>query len=127
MKKLFINTLLLLFNAAINAQPVLKTMMRLPDTGQTTSYTTTFGEDADYNFNTPVFILSGNGTVTDTITSLMWQQTDGGEMTIENAIIYCNTLTLGGYTDWRLPNCHELFSILNHDSLVISNRCNRQV
>ena len=104
----------MLFSAAINAQPVLKTMMRLPDTGQTTSYTTTFGEDADYNFNTPAFILSGNGTVIDTITTLMWQQTDGGEMTIENAIIYSDTLTLGGYTNWRLPNCHELFSILNH-------------
>ena len=73
----------MLFSAAINAQPVLKTMMRLPDTGQTTSYTSTFGEDADYNFNTPAFILSGNGTVTDTITTLMWQQTDGGEMTIK--------------------------------------------
>ena len=91
--------------------------MRLPDTGQTTSYTTTFGEDADYNFNMPAFILSGNGTVIDTITSLMWQQTDGGEMTIENAALYCDTLTLGGYTDWRLPNCHELFSILNHDKV----------
>ena len=107
--------LLLLFSAAINAQPILKTMMRLPDTGQTTSYTTTFGEDADYNFNKPFFILNGNGTVTDTNTTLMWQQTDGGEMTIENAIIYSDTLTLGGYTNWRLPNCHELFSILNHD------------
>ena len=105
----------MLFNAAISAQPVLKTMMRLPDTGQTTSFTTTFGEDADYNFNSPAFILSGNGTVIDTITTLMWQETDGGEMTIENAIIYSDTLTLGGYTNWRLPNCHELFSILNHD------------
>ena len=93
---------MLLFSAAIDAQPVLKTMMRLPDTGQTTSYTTTFGEDADYNFNIPFFILNGNGTVTDTITSLMWQQTDGGEMTNANAIIYCNTLTLGGYTDCRI-------------------------
>lgn len=92
-------------------------MMRLPDTGQSTSYTSTFGEDADFNFNIPFFILNGNGTVTDTITTLMWQQNDGGEMTIENAIIYCDTLTLGGFTDWRLPNCHELFSILNHDKV----------
>lgn len=43
----------------------------------------------------------------------MWQQTDGGEMTIENAIIYCGTLTLGGHTDWRLPDAQEGFSILN--------------
>ena len=97
------------------AQQVIKTMKRLPDTGQITSYTTTFGEDNDYNFNPPFYIDNGDGTVTDTITSLMWQQTDGGEMTIENAITYCSTLSLGGYTDWRLPSCHELFSILNHD------------
>jgi len=92
-------------------------MLRLPDTGQNTSYTNTFGEDADYDINTPFYLLNGNGTVTDTVTSLMWQQTDGGEMTIENAQLYCDTLTLGGYTDWRLPNCHELFSILNHDKV----------
>jgi hypothetical protein len=44
----------------------------------------------------------------------MWQQSDGGEMTIENAILYCNNLTIGGYTNWRLPTAHEAFSILNH-------------
>jgi hypothetical protein len=98
-------------------QSINKTMLRLPDTGQNTSYTNTFGEDADYDINTPFYLLNGNGTVTDTVTSLMWQQTDGGEMTIENAQLYCDTLTLGGYTDWRLPNCHELFSILNHDKV----------
>ena len=89
-------------------------MLRLPDTGETTTYTTTFGEDNDYTINPPFFLLNGNGTVTDTITGLMWQQTDGGEMTIENAIIYCDMLTLGSYNDWRLPNAHESFSILNH-------------
>lgn len=96
-------------------QSINKTMLRLPDTGQNTSYTNTFGEDADYNIYTPFYLLNGNGTVTDTVTSLMWQQTDGGEMTIESAQLYCDTLTLGSYTDWRLPNCHELFNILNHD------------
>lgn len=115
MKSISTAFLVFCFSVCANAQPVLKTMLRLPDTGQNTSYTNTFGEDADYNINTPFYILNGNGTVTDTVTSLMWQQTDGGEMTIENAQLYCDTLTLGGYTDWRLPNCHELFSILNHD------------
>lgn len=112
--KLILNIFPLIICVLLSAQPVLKTMKRLPGTGQTTSYTTTFGEDADYNFNPPFFILNGNGTVTDTVTGLMWQKTDGGEMTIENATIYCDTLTLGGFSDWRLPNCHELFSILNH-------------
>lgn len=99
---------------SVFTQPVIKTMKRLPDTGETTSYTNTPGEDADYNIYPPFFIVNGNGTATDTVTGLMWQQIDGGEMTVENAIIFCDTLTLGGFTDWRLPNPQESFSILNH-------------
>ena len=95
-------------------QSVSKTIQLLPDTGQTTSYTTLFGEDHDYLINMPVFTLNGDGTVTDTVTGLMWQQADGGEMTYENALVYCDTLTLGGYTDWKLPSDQEAYSILNH-------------
>lgn len=90
-----------------------KTMKRLPDTGQTTSYTTTFGEDNDYNLNIPTFINNNNGTITDTVTGLMWQAVDGGEIKIENAIAYCDSLNLAGYTNWRLPTAQESFSILN--------------
>lgn len=90
-----------------------KTMKRLPDTGEQLSYTNTFGEDNDYTINPPYYVNNGNGTITDTVTGLMWQKTDGGEMTYENAVIYCDTLSLAGYTDWRLPNPHEAFSILN--------------
>ncbi len=93
------------------------TVKRLPDTGQTTSYTSTYGEDADYSINIPSYTVNGNGTVTDNNTGLMWQQTDGGEMTIEKAVIFCDTLTLAGYSDWRLPTGLESFSLLNHDKL----------
>jgi Protein of unknown function (DUF1566) len=91
----------------------IKTMQRLPDTGQTSGFTTTFGEDNDYTINAPTFINNGNGTVTDTVTTLMWQSIDGGEMTIENAKLYVDSLTLGGHTNWRLPNAQEAFSIIN--------------
>ena len=114
MKRIAITTLILIISHLTMAQNVSKTMLRLPDTGETTSYTNTFGEDNDFNIFPPFFTVNGVGTVTDTITGLMWQQADGGEMTIENAILYCDTLTLGGYTDWRLPTAHESFSILNH-------------
>lgn len=96
------------------SQNVKKSMKRLPDTGEVNSYTSTFGEDNDYTIHPPFFIVNGNGTVTDTITNLMWQQTDGGEMSIESAQLYCDSLNLAGYSDWRLPNAHEAFSILNH-------------
>jgi hypothetical protein len=113
MKKKLLTGILFLNTTLFFSQSVLKTMKRLPDTGQNTSYTGTFGEDNDYSINTPFFIDNGNGTVTDTITGLIWQKSDGGEMTIENATTYCSNLILGSETDWRLPNAHELFSIMN--------------
>ena len=107
---------LMVLPMAIWAQTVLKTMKRLPDTGVKTSYTNTPGEDNDFNIHVPFYINHGNGTATDTVTGLMWQTVDGGEMTVENAAIYCDTLTLGGHSDWRLPNVHEAYSILNHQN-----------
>lgn len=89
----------------------------LPDTGQTTDYTATFGEDSDYSVNPPAFISNEDGTVTDLVTGLQWQKFDGGEMTVEKAVLYCDTLTLAGFNDWRLPESHEVFGILNHDRL----------
>lgn len=97
----------------IAAQNIPKTMLRLPDTGQTQGFTNTPGEDADYSIYPPVFLLNGDGTVTDTVTGLMWQQIDGGEMTVENAETYCANLVLGGFSDWRLPTAQEAYSILN--------------
>lgn len=89
----------------------------LPDTGQTTSYTPTMGEDADFMYNHPSFTDNLDGTVTDNLTALIWQKTDGGEMSFENARSYCESLVLGGKDDWRLPASHELFSINNFDKV----------
>ena len=114
MKKIPLFLLFFLLVHTLFGQSIAKTMLKLPDTGQTGDYTPTFGEYSDYTINAPFFIKNNNGTVTDTITGLMWQQADGGEMTIENTRIYADTLTLAGFTDWRLPNAHESFSILNH-------------
>jgi formylglycine-generating enzyme required for sulfatase activity len=91
-----------------------RSILKLPDTGQILDYTSTFGEDADYLLNPPSFTDNGDGTITDNVTGLEWQKADGGEMTIESAAVYCDTLTLGGHTDWRLPDSHELFTILHH-------------
>jgi formylglycine-generating enzyme required for sulfatase activity len=88
---------------------------KLQDTGQTTSYTSTSGEDADFVINPQSFTDNGDGTVTDNNTGLMWQKTDGGEMTFESASTYCTSLNLGGYTDWRLPANHELFGLNKYD------------
>jgi hypothetical protein len=110
------NILFLLMTTCSFAQSANKTMNLLPDTGQIISYTTTFGEDNDYNINVPSYTNNGNGTITDNITGLMWQQADGGEMTIEAAFTYADNLVLGGFSDWRLPSPMEGFSILNHQN-----------
>ncbi len=94
-------------------------MLKLPDSGQTTSYTTTPGEDSDYSINPPSYTDNGNGTTTDNVTGLMWQKADGGEMTISNALLFAQTnlnpANFAGYNDWRMPTIHELISILNND------------
>ena len=90
--------------------------VKLPDTGETLDATATFGEDSDYTINPPSFTDNGNGTVMDNVTGLMWQKTDNGESTWETAVANASTLSVGGYTDWRLPTPAELLSIMNHNN-----------
>lgn len=115
MRKIFLSALtcsLMLGVHPVQAQQVQKTMKRMPDTGQTGDYTAVPGEDSDFR-SAPIVMIEQGDVVIDTVTGLMWQRTDGGEMTWAQAKAYCDTLTLGGHTDWRLPAGHELFSI--HD------------
>ncbi len=59
---------------------------------------------------------NGNGTVTDNLTGLMWEQKtdDGGSgdkdntYTWKDALAYCENLVLGNYSDWRIPTPKEL-------------------
>ncbi len=56
-----------------------------------------------------------NGTVTDNVTGLMWQQEDDDiGRTWEEALTYCESLPLAGYSNWRLPNIKELRSIVDN-------------
>ncbi len=59
-------------------------------------------------------IANGNATVSDNCTSLMWQQTDTGDRyDISDAVDYCEEMTLGGFSDWRLPQKRELKTIVS--------------
>ena len=100
------NTDFLFDGAAV--EPSAYTMAALPDTGQTGDYTATFGEDSDYTRNPPSYTDNGDGTVTDNVTGLMWQQADGGEMTWENAVAYADSLTLGGHAVVLLVLIHDV-------------------
>jgi len=61
-----------------------------------------------------------SGVVTDSATSLQWQDDysdNAGNIknaTWTAAIDYCEALTLGGHTDWKLPNKKELLSIVDY-------------
>jgi formylglycine-generating enzyme required for sulfatase activity len=111
----FLLSLFLMSAFCVNAQ--MRYKVKLQDTGELTGYTATHGEDADYIINPPSFTDNGDGTITDNNTGLMWQKADGGEMTFEKTSAYCDTLTLAGYADWRLPTAQELFDINNHNYL----------
>jgi hypothetical protein len=75
--------------------------------------------------NTRSLADNGNGTITDNATGLIWQKcsmgqandaTCSGIATTVNwaaAMSYCENLTLGGRSDWRLPSVTELRSLVD--------------
>lgn len=90
--------------------------VRLPDTGQTQSYTNTVGEDHDYR-RPRSYTINTDGTVIDNVTGLMWQRDDDNTTRDWSAAgAYCDGLTLAGYTDWRLPSKKELQTLVSYDA-----------
>ncbi len=74
-----------------------------------------------YAGNSPKYVNNGNGTITDMVTGLMWQQTedrngDGAinfydKLTYSEALAGAATCKTGRHTDWRLPTIKELYSL----------------
>ncbi len=100
----------------------------LPKTGQTMVYAS--GDDgtiqAGVEWPSERFTDNGDGTITDTLTGLMWLQ-DGGclrtswrsaQATLAelNSNEGQNTCAgyAGQYTDWRMPTVNELKSLINY-------------
>ena len=95
--------------------------------------TTTYKQDKKTNFSFFVFHVSlllmftslvsadfsrafSSQIVSDNETGLQWQDNEDvlkQYMNLEDAINYCETLTLGSHNDWRLPNIRELKSIVD--------------
>ncbi|MBO4697764.1 MAG: DUF1566 domain-containing protein, partial [Lachnospiraceae bacterium] len=51
---------------------------------------------------------------TDSETHLVWSSLAADTMNWESAGSYCENLTEGGYTDWRLPNIDELRTLIQN-------------
>ena len=72
------------------------------------------------------FIDNGDGTVTDTLTNLMWAKDDNmGDITWHDAVVYCKTPPIAGYkyTDWRMPTIEELKTLYDEDSTGYETVC----
>jgi len=122
----------------------------VPQTGQTLCYDeigqeidcTNTGQDGEYQSGVdlpePRFAINGDGTVTDNMSGLMWQQdmnciathypgydndvpAGDGRVTWQHALDFVTGINNGtysecgaGYTDWRLPNIKELYSLVHY-------------
>ncbi len=131
----FIAALLVLSVLSLTAFAQDGTSYRIVDTNQSACYDNTaqitcpdangafYGQDAQYSGNAAQYQDNGDGTITDLVTGLMWQQDPGAKMTYAQALAGETTITLGGYTDWRLPTIKELYSLILFDGTDVSG-CN---
>ena len=71
-----------------------------------------YGQDAQYLINSPSYTDNGDGTISDNITGLMWEQDMGEKITYNDAFNKAQNSNLGGYTDWRVPTIKELYSLI---------------
>lgn len=98
------------------------------DTNQTTFYSNDgiieepaigddfYGQDASFTRNAPSYTDNGDGTITDNVTGLIWQQDPGDKLDWEAAVDGLdafNEEALGGRSDWRIPTMKELYSLVD--------------
>ena len=70
-----------------------------------------YGQDAQYEKTGPHYVDNGDGTVTDTITGLIWEK--GFHRTSwSGAADIAATARTGGRNDWRVPTIKELYSLM---------------
>ena len=114
---------------------------KLPDSGQFRESTWVFGEDRDHPRNPMSFTLLDDGEIVlDNNTKLMWERNlnfwmekvvppkgdwmpqdvfhpkgpGPNRRPYHESVQYCKTLTLGGYSDWRMPTNKEGHTIAHY-------------
>ncbi|MDV7139767.1 DUF1566 domain-containing protein [Maribacter sp. TH_r10] len=81
-----------------------------------------YGQDANYTGNTPSYTDNGDGTITDNVTGLLWEQDMGEKLTLEKAMAKAEASTLGGYSDWRVPTIKDLYSLIQFTGQVMGEQ-----
>lgn len=108
----------------------------IPDSGQTTFYAA--GDDSTHSAHPLTYSDHWDGTVTDSVTGLMWQKCALGRsgtgcstgasaaftwyeaaapdpaFNPTASVDPCGASTLAGYSDWRLPSARELLELADH-------------
>jgi len=90
-------------------------------TGQVLS--TVSGDDGSYQKGAALDYTLAADIVSDGVTGLMWQDdnpTVSSPISGNSAEAYCSALSLGGFTDWRLPLVDELLSIAQRDQYAMA-------
>jgi len=88
-----------------------------------------YGQNASYQGNTPKYRDNKDGTITDLVTGLIWTKSldlnkDGeinslDQMTVADALESPKDVSIGGYTDWRIPTLKEAYSLINFDGVDV--------
>ncbi len=74
-----------------------------------------FGQDGNHQVGTRSYTVNeSQGTVEDNVTGLMWQRVHKSGTTWAEAKSYCQNLSLGGFSNWRLPTTHEIKSLVDY-------------
>lgn len=73
-----------------------------------------YGQDAQFATQNPKYIDHGNGTVSDSVTGLMWTQLPWNKMTYDEAVEKIDeNYYFAGFNDWRIPSIKELYSLMD--------------
>ena len=71
-------------------------------------------QDAELDGTAKSYTCDAN-VCTDDHTGIMWQKGhNGATVTWQAALQYCDTLSLGGYDDWHLPNVLEMTTLVDY-------------